>query len=1633
MSNNQYYNLNARFTSISPLISANPLYGGDSNNYHKFKLEWEYPNQGEMGLKRPKARQYDIKAIRIYRYIGELDKCTSPYDIPVPPYEGIQDDNPNQLRLIYNIEQKDNALDAYQYIYTPSGPIISAIDIIDDGAIITQITNVTKITDDLSFYNENRFDKGLSIAHNLIDDYNNKDVLTHIYMNRRVIVYLIATYLGDAEDYSPYIIAPYSDQKIITAYSSKTQVRHDVLHYEFDTIWKTIIDSDSKYNNENYISRTAIDIDALYRSGNNIHRGPAGRGGFAWVSDRGSSGEIYRFNLSNGIQCGVGVNPGQINRTNSIYIGAPIADDWGHAITVDINTGNCWSGACQGSLYKIYNDFPDNTHKQILTNDKDGADLTWTQTKITKTYSPTQGQWSDWGNRVAYVSGADATCPKGTLRVTRDTKTNSANTKTYDTEKIGMTCGIYGAINIPRDPNWIAFCIKNTFDTKPYKYITGYDPPVHIDIEMTRQWYLEASDCRSFDVDKGYSEFISKTADIKPPIYKEYQDLSGCGIVDIVELTTSKTNRYPLTLNQPGYRTNNVTYSAITANPQYASRPYCINVGPNGHIFTINEKLNYIDFATTTSMTGKTSSDYWFDWGLQGTGITADIHNIYPNINNIFDANGNIDQYRIIHNDAFTGNVSAWKYDSNQLSQLSEKDLLSVGGINLNKYDIKALAVDDSNNIIGLGKKRVKIYRMDESNDYGDIYPFGGRCRYPNIPLEDQPFSLTNTREIEWFLTRDHYEMDNTIPMSFNNDIMTAREAWLSLVQFNRRESAMGDNDDNGWEPTHSDEKTIRFGIRINPEYYNIDDKNKDIKNDPIEIINLIREWAETYTTEKYTGNYVKNRTGRRLHPNFNRPTGTTGWIASPGNEIVSTGEISETNGYFRLEKSVDDDGYCDAYNQFTARASLSAGEALYNYDLIHPEVRWPSVFLEVTGSNKIVFNDQPIDCYPWPHYVDNHLEVINPIDHTMFTWATAVSSYDDYYCTFKIHLDPGTFYIQKMYFHNDNYPIYNTGIGDKPYTNVITIDNPISNHSIGTVVTVYNDPSVGGRIYIQPAKNEFINPYESAHQLLPRKNKVSLYNGGHFTPTAWVTARNLYEDPYTGWLHWSSGRKNIGCSPITAKNINILEIYERWPEPRFFQDITDTPDTRKIYFDTPTYLLNDPRYDKSEYLSRLSNENDAVRKDVIIGVEGLSATFLDRSIARSLPISSWTFNISSDIINHNMIVTHDNQIGLNDKIDKQSNFEQLTGIMPSYGSNIISLSAESLSAGTISDRIFSQCLNIKEMEPFAYYDIISGVTVTPDYNQTEDIENYYIDIIQAELPNATPTAYISGYAPYLKVTFKDASHPHTFPISAYYWDFGDIYNEEYTFYTANNITLNENYINNGHVKWKTDVSNNEVSHIYTIPGKYKVTLTVYASTSDTIDVYDKSAYPYNNETYEYVVEVKELSSTCGTIIGGLSPGNMTSDLSLIKGQGPLTAYFSLSEFIPGSFEPCQIQWHYNDHIITINKYPKTTITSQGVPIEINETNMASTIVPIVLDSAYERSRKFKIYVSVIMCNTSSVTNCGKDDNLYTGDIIPSVGTPKYDSFKSRIDEEGNLIYVFTNKESGYTHTVMLSSEVKEL
>ena len=54
-------------------------------------------------------------------------------------------------------------------------------------------------------------------------------------------------------------------------------------------------------------------------------------------------------------------------------------------------------------------------------------------------------------------------------------------------------------------------------------------------------------------------------------------------------------------------------------------------------------------------------------------------------------------------------------------------------------------------------------------------------------------------------------------------------------------------------------------------------------------------------------------------------------------------------------------------------------------------------------------------------------------------------------------------------------------------------------------------------------------------------------------------------------------------------------------------------------------------------------------------------------------------FNISSDIINHNMIVTHDNQIGLNDKIDKQSNFEQLTGIMPSYGSNIISLSAESL------------------------------------------------------------------------------------------------------------------------------------------------------------------------------------------------------------------------------------------------------------------------------------------------------------------------------------------------------------------
>lgn len=1637
-----YYQLYSKFTNVTPLTAASPVYPSASN--HKFGLVWNYPSQTH----RPIQYRHDIKAIRIYRYIGERGECIDPYTIPNPPSESIPfAGDISRSRIVFSAEQVDsNTVSCSAFSYDETGYHIATNYV--PGT--TSLSAITAYTDDLTAYYNT--DRDLLISHDLNSvGYDDKKLLNEIYTTERPIVYQIATYINDVEDLVPYVIAPYTVDDKLACYSSKTQVRHDVLNYEFDMIWATQIDRNG--NSGNSISRTAMDIDALYRlDQRSIHRGPIGRGGYAWVSCRGEGGKIFRFNLSNGLQCGIGENPDQDNWRFSE--GAPVgfqSQNWGHGITVDINTGNCWSGACQGSIWKITNSYPSGLTTQILPGINIGTS-SYVTNRATGWSVTGAGDWGPEEGYMGYVVASDPNWGGCYTRYTGWKRTRTGGAAAATQTPVTYQAGIYGAINNRTNKQWISFCIKEFVATSPIFFKDGGTMVVeacneqHHDIIKTK---YNGSGCGSDLIVHDYPWYCANNSNITVDSWSQYYDYYGLpGAVQWVDVNSNVLGNLEL-LTSPGWSYSD-TWSTYNTNADLLSKPYCINLAPNGKVFTNNEQISSFDI----------SNDYndaftRYNLNRNGEGVTADLYNFYPNST----VSSNVSNYYIIYNDLDSGNVLQQGVSGNSVIIPASISTIANVGLSGDEYEVKAVEIDDTNNVIGLGNKRTKIYRMKT----GTEFPVEGNCRYPNIALEDQAFSVTNTREIEWFLTRDHYVMDDSISKVFNGTPQTAKEAWLSLVEFNRREAthdvngdadiSTPDVDNRGWHP-QGDINTYRYGIRIKPSLYNIDDSSSALITDSTNIINLIREWAKTYASQSYGAGlgYIQNRYGRLLHPNFGRGTTTSGWYAGSGTNIVSTGSILSAGDYYRLEKTTDW-GYVEAYNQFTAHKSYPVSESLYNYDLIHPGITLPRMYLKCAGDSTLGFIDDISACYVWPYYKDTGLTV-----------NTRISAYDNVPVDFTLYTNPGSFIVKDWYFNTDDYNENKSQPIIPYYTHLIRL-NETYNSNITLYLTstnieyTYNTPSMGGRIYLD---NTFDNPYASDHNVLPRKTKIPIHENGAFNATAWTSALDIYSNTSGIWT-WSLDKVTtfnylnscatyspyLSSPPVTAvpqlSASNPVEVYERWPEPRFYQNVNDSIINRQIYFNTPAYLLNDLRYDKTNNFVRLSNATDAVRKDVLIGVEPLSAIIEDRSIARSFPISSWTFLVTSDnplVSDYNLIITHDNTPGLNAAIDTKGAFESLTAIAFPYGTNHIALSVASLSAGTISDRIFSQCTNVKEMEPFAWYDILSAQTVSANYNETEDLSSYFVDI--SSVPNAT-ISYVSGYAPYLKVLFKDMSFPHTFPISSYHWDFGDIYNEgtsiyspssNYYTYSATSLTAGS-FAWVGRIPWATDVSNLTASHTYTMPGRYTATLTVRSSSTETSDSYSKWMYPYDVHTYTCDVYVEEIMPNCGYLIGGLTPSTMSNDLTQISGQGPFTAYFSLSEFIPGSFSPCQIKWKFDDHEEIISRYPATTATSQGLPITIDHSNFAGTIVPYIINPVNVAAGPVKVSVSLVMCNTNTTMNCFSA--VETGIIQPSyIKSLNYKLFKSRIDENGNLIYLFddegqTNVSDTTTHTIMLTGEVKGL
>jgi hypothetical protein len=462
-------------------------------------------------------------------------------------------------------------------------------------------------------------------------------------------------------------------------------------------------------------------------------------------------------------------------------------------------------------------------------------------------------------------------------------------------------------------------------------------------------------------------------------------------------------------------------------------------------------------------------------------------------------------------------------------------------------------------------------------------------------------------------------------------------------------------------------------------------------------------------------------------------------------------------------------------------------------------------------------------------------------------------------------------------------------------------------------------------------------------------------------------------------------------------------------------------------------------RFNKSQYSYNESRSIDAKRYDIIYGVDPISAVVLDRSIARTWPISSWTINISTNNIRLPWYPTLTLETtSLFSSADRQNVYQPLYSNVWRYGDYEVTLNAQASTTSIASNKIFKQYVKISEFEPFANFWAISGFTVPSNFSVDNSIPiSSQILAITGDIPNAslidnisTCFDFVSGYAPHVTVYFQESSEAHTFPISSYHWNFGDSYNEgPADIYDSNSnyYTITDVHTISGSFEvpcWVSDKQGHIASHTYIMPGTYDISLTVYASCTNTSDICAR--YTSINDVGRFYVYVEEIPPRCNNpIYASLSSTTGFTNLaSSISGNISLTSYFMASSIIAGSFPIGRIDWDFGDgDVQKIVRRPYTSYTSQGLPV-INISaygndieDPRNVIVPHIYTNNTNLNQSFSINISAYACNTNTMITCSADE-------IISPLTPKAEERKtstkyligSRFDDKNNLIYIFEDK-----------------
>lgn len=302
-------------------------------------LDFQKTKKFVLPFKIPPTDKYRYDSIEIYRYIGKYMECSNvDRDVTL-----------GNSKLIYTAKQQFIGND-----YNGQTIVETTFPTRSTSTLNVNITSLSSFTDNFNTLSNTSINIKTAHPYTVFTTDpgagNNFTVINDIGFTRRTIYYIIRTYIKGVQDAAPYLLIPDTAYGQFSNHSTKTQVRHDYLHYEGDEIWWSDVraagaaggiirsgpnESDPLIQGDGNdgISRTCVDINRIYRDA--IQAGPTGRGGYAWVSCR-STGRVFKHNLADGAM---------VQRYNTGVAGR------GHGMSIDNETGDAIVGPGDGPVY----------------------------------------------------------------------------------------------------------------------------------------------------------------------------------------------------------------------------------------------------------------------------------------------------------------------------------------------------------------------------------------------------------------------------------------------------------------------------------------------------------------------------------------------------------------------------------------------------------------------------------------------------------------------------------------------------------------------------------------------------------------------------------------------------------------------------------------------------------------------------------------------------------------------------------------------------------------------------------------------------------------------------------------------------------------------------------------------------------------------------------------------------------------------------------------------------------------------------------------------------------------------------------------------------------------------------------